>query len=108
EHGGATLDDEDLYEVDGPLDLGAIAELAPTKDATAAYPAFRGVDPLPRGSSIWSAIDERDRLLHHPFDDYDATVVRFFREAAEDPDVTAIKMTLYRAGEASPIIAALI
>jgi polyphosphate kinase len=47
-------------------------------------------------------------MFHHPFDDYDASVVRFFREAADDPSVTAIKMTVYRAGEKSPIVAALV
>ena len=47
------------------------------------------------GGSIWAALDVRDRLFHHPFDDYDATVVRFFRDAAADPDVTAIVSTGY-------------
>jgi polyphosphate kinase len=66
------------------------------------------VDALQPGRTIWQEIDERDRLFHHPFDDYDATVVRFFRDAADDPGVTAIKMTVYRAGDKSPIVAALV
>src|ERR1044071_2884162 len=65
-------------------------------------------DPFPSGRSIFSLIDEGDRLCHHPFDAFDATVVRLLTEAATDPDVTAIKMTIYRAGASSPIVAALI
>lgn len=107
EHGGAALDVEDVYEVDGPLDLSALADLPISSSPALEYPAFRGTDPIARDRSIWSVLEERDRLFHHPFDDYDATVLRFFREAAADPHVTAIKMTVYRAGERSPIIAAL-
>ena len=108
EHGGASLDTDDVYEVDGPLDLASLTELPMMSDAALCYPPFAGVDPLPRGGALWPLIDERDRLFHHPFDSYDATVVRFFREAAADPDVTAIKMTVYRAGEKSPIVASLV
>lgn len=108
EHGGSVLDAEDLYEVDGPLDLGALAQLPLLSNPALAYPPFRGADSLPHDRSIWSLIDERDRLFHHPFDDFDATVVRFFREAAADPEVTAIKMTVYRVGARSPIVAALV
>src|SRR5439155_4363302 len=108
EHGGAALDDDDLFEVDGPLDLGALIELPVANDAALEYPPFRGAEPLRRDRDIWSLIDERDRLFHHPFDDFDSSVVRFFTEAAKDPAVTAIKMTVYRAGEASPIVAALV
>jgi polyphosphate kinase len=108
EHGGSVLDTEDVYEVDGPLDLGSLAQLPLTSGGAPEYPPFKGADSLPHDQSIWSLIEERDRLFHHPFDDYDATVVRFFREAAADPDVTAIKMTVYRTGEKSPIVAALV
>jgi polyphosphate kinase len=108
EHGGAALEDDDLYEIDGPLDLGALQELPLLSEASLCYPRFRGIESLPPERSIWDIITERDRLCHHPFDDYDASVVRFFREAADDPDVTAIKMTVYRAGERSPIVGALV
>ena len=108
EHGGAGLDSDDLYEVDGPLDLGALADLPIASSPGTEYAPFTGADSLPRDRSIWSVIDERDRLFHHPFDAYDASVVRFFEEAAGDPDVTAIKLTVYRAGEKSPIVAALV
>jgi polyphosphate kinase len=108
EHGGAALDNDDVYEVDGPLDLASLNGLPMMSEPTLCHPKFKGNDPLATAKDIWSAIDERDRLYHHPFDSFDATVVRFFREAAADPLVTAIKMTVYRAGEKSPILAALI
>jgi polyphosphate kinase len=108
EHGGTALDTDDVYEVDGPLDLTSLAELTMLKEPSLCYPPFAGADPLAKDRSIWSLIGERDRLLHHPFDAFDATVVRFFEEAAADPSVTALKTTLYRAGEKSPIVAALV
>lgn len=108
EHGGSALDTEDLFEVDGPLDLGSVAELPLLGEAALCFPPFAGADPLPPDRDVWSLLDERDRLFHHPFDDYESTVVRFFHEAAEDPNVTAIKMTVYRAGERSPIVDALV
>src|SRR5204862_1615208 len=61
EHGGGSLDDEDLYEVDGPLDLGAIVGVASSGLRSATYPEFRGRDPLPHDTDIWQLIDERDR-----------------------------------------------
>jgi len=108
EHGGAALDEEDLYEIEGPLDLGALHELPLLSEPSLCFPPFRSIEPLPVDRDLWSLVAEHDRLFHHPFDDYDATVVRFFREAASDPHVTAIKMTVYRAGERSPIVAALV
>ena len=108
EHGASVLDSDDLYEVDGPLDLGALAELPIAPSASLCFAPFKGANPLAEHESVWEAVDRRDRLFHHPFDDYESTVVRFFREAASDAQVTAIKMTVYRAGNQSPIVAALV
>lgn len=58
--------------------------------------------------SIFEAIKRNDILLHHPFDSFSASVERLIREAAIDPDVLAIKMTLYRTGDNSPFIKSLI
>ncbi|MEK7403319.1 MAG: polyphosphate kinase 1 [Gemmatimonadota bacterium] len=107
EHGGAALDTDDVYEIDGPLDLGSLNELPMMSEPALCFQRFSGANPFPDARDIWSVIDERDRLCHHPFDAFDTTVVRFFRDAAADPLVTAIKMTVYRAGEKSPIVAAL-
>lgn len=108
EQGGAGFDVEDIYEVDGPLDLRCLRELPFTDAVPLSFPGFRSADPFPHDRSIWDAIDESDRLCHHPFDDFDATVGRFFVEAAADPAVTAIKMTVYRCDAKSPVVAALI
>ncbi|MEJ7708426.1 MAG: hypothetical protein WKF84_00840 [Pyrinomonadaceae bacterium] len=61
---------------------------------------------LQQKSSVFEAIKRQDILLHHPFTSYN-TVVDFINAAAEDPDVLAIKMCLYRTGRRSPIVKAL-
>lgn len=63
---------------------------------------------LQEQSSIFTAIDKQDILLHHPFESFSASVERFVSEASEDPMVLAIKMTLYRTGDNSPFIKSLI
>ena len=108
EHGASVLDTDDLYEIDGPLDLGALSELPVPPSPSLCFPPFSGANPLGAHDTVWDAVDGRDQLFHHPFDDYESTVVRFFREAAADKQVTAIKMTVYRAGNHSPIVAALV
>lgn len=62
-------------------------------------------DPI---MTIFEAIKKHDILLHHPFESFSASVERFIRDASLDPDVLAIKMTLYRTGDSSPFIKALI
>ena len=102
------MDDEDVYRVPGILDLRVLAGLAdlPGYDALR-NPAVSPVDVLSEDpDDLFSILDRRDVLLHHPYDSYDP-VVSLVAEAAEDPDVLAIKQTLYRTSPGSPIIASL-
>ena len=101
------LSEDDIYALDGPVDLSALRQLASLPMPELRYPPFQARPVLDGSPSIWKTLRERDVLLHHPYDDFSTTVVRFFDEAADDPDVATIKVTLYRAGERSPIVEAL-
>ena len=103
----ALLDPSDVHEMDGLLDLSCLARLALPSEVEG-YPPFEPSDPLPAGASMLDAMRETDLFFHHPFDSFAATVTRFIREASEDPDVTTIRMTLYRMGASSAVGDALI
>ncbi|MDQ6717822.1 MAG: polyphosphate kinase 1 [Gemmatimonadota bacterium] len=98
----------DIYEVPGFLDLGAVSALTFPADASLEFSRIAPREGFSTDADLWNVIAERDRVFHHPFDSFGSTVSRFFTEAASDPNVTAIKTTLYRAGEKSPIVDALI
>ena len=104
------LDTSDLYQVNGPVNLSrllAVHDLVDRPDLK--YPAFTPGLPqrLMRNASIFQAIRQGDILLHHPFESF-APVVDFVRRAARDPNVVAIKQTLYRTGPKSALVDALI
>ncbi len=103
----ATLTRSDVYEVAGPVDLSAISELADVDVQDGLFPAYEAADPLDSDRSIFEILSEREVLVHHPFQSFERTVGRFLREAAEDPDVVAVKLTLYRTGRRSPVMDAL-
>ena len=94
--------------VDGPIGMASLMELMkinrPDLKDTPFPPAVP--PPLTTEESIFSVIKRRDVLLYHPYDSF-TPVVDFLHEAARDPDVLAIKQTLYRVGPNSPVVAAL-
>ena len=103
------LQPEDLYEGEGFTAFSDLLQLYAGLDVPRLKDVPRPPHPVPAfdGSpDIWSAIRARDVLVHHPYHGFDA-VTRFVREAAVDPKVLAIKMTLYRVSPASPIAHAL-
>jgi polyphosphate kinase len=100
---------DDVYAVPGPLDLRVLTGLTdlPGLDALR-DPPRQPVDVLAgiHQADLFSVLDEGDLLLHHPYEGYDP-VVALVAQAADDPDVLAIKQTLYRTSVGSPIIASL-
>ncbi|MCA0376036.1 MAG: polyphosphate kinase 1 [Gemmatimonadetes bacterium] len=93
--------------VEGLLDLRCLSALPLPDDAALQYPPLTPHRPMPAGS-IFDVIRAGDVLVHHPFESFDDTVVRFFEEAAADPAVTAMAATLYRVGTPSPVAGALL
>jgi polyphosphate kinase len=97
----------DVDEVDGLLDLRGLVLLDLPSRAKASYPPFTAGRPF-GDAGVFATLGARDVLAHHPFDSFGETVVRFLREAAADPEVAAIKITLYRIGNPSAIADALL
>ncbi len=105
------LGEQDVYVMPALLEYRSLRPIAALPLADLHYPAWRPVVPKRlRGShgSIFEILRGGDVLVHHPYDSFDESVLRFVREAAEDPDVLAIKMTLYRTGKRSPFVPLLI
>jgi polyphosphate kinase len=106
------LPETSLYRVDGPVNLVRLNELIDQVQAPALrFPPFEPAWPvqrLPRGASILRHLrHEGDLVLHHPFESFEP-VVQFLREAVYDPDVLAIKQTIYRTGSQSELMDLLI
>ena len=104
------LDSQDVYSVPGPLhltDLGTLYGHDLLRDAKDEPFAPQEVPELRDADDIFRAVAERDVLLHHPYESF-SHVVDFIAEAADDPNVLAIKQTLYRTSADSPIIRALV
>jgi polyphosphate kinase len=99
------LTSEDLYEVSGLMDTADLLSLSTLDVPTLRDPPFHpGTNPrLASARNIFDVIREGDILLHHPYDSFATSVERFIQTAAEDPDVLAIKLTLYRTGGDSSI-----
>ena len=106
----ADLSAQDVYDIDGMLDATALMEVAfrpgLEKLKIPDWPPQRPRDLPDPEEDVWEALQQRDVLLFHPYESFDP-VVQLVDRAADDPDVLAIKQTLYRTSGDSPIIAAL-
>ncbi|WP_309498157.1 RNA degradosome polyphosphate kinase [Sulfurovum sp.] len=104
------LDDNDIYTYKSlPLNLGSLWQIVGDKALShLVLPTFtpKTLPPL-NTENIFEAIEKQDALLYHPYDSFEP-VVQFIKQAAADPETLAIRMTLYRAGQKSPIVKALI
>jgi polyphosphate kinase len=103
------LDDRDVYKVPGPVDLTALVALCKLEGfRDLKEPPFEAQMPaqLANRANVFAAIREQDLLVHHPYESFGA-VVQFIEQASEDPQVLAIKQTLYRTADDNPIINAL-
>ncbi len=119
------LTENDVYEVDGLLGLRDLMYFMALPLPELKEPPRQSVVPsrlqrlrepslnsdaleLEEGQDFFAVIREKDLLVHHPYQSFSSTVVRFITHAAHDPNVLAIKMTLYRTSGDSPIVKALI
>ncbi|MDR0474532.1 MAG: polyphosphate kinase 1 [Treponema sp.] len=103
------LGEDDLYEINGPVNLNSLYSLvlARSSDGLKEKPwKIYGTKELKDDESFWDRIKGGDILLHFPYQSFDP-VIRFFQDAASDPDVISIKTALYRTSGNSPIIRAL-
>ena len=121
---GMAVEEEDLYRIRGPLGLDDLFQLTSTPQPQLRYPTHRGRMPPPfrraqksllaDGSlpqeefeSVFNVIRRGDVLVYHPYDLFTSSVEEFINQAADDPAVLAIKLTLYRLSKESAIVDAL-
>ncbi|MDF3981328.1 polyphosphate kinase 1 [Luteibacter sp. PPL554] len=100
------LEDADVYRCDGPVNIIRASQIYDQVDRPELkYPRFtpRLSPAFGKGVNEFDVLGTRDVLLHHPYESF-ASVVDLLRRAAQDPDVLAIKQTLYRAGKDSPLV----
>lgn len=109
------VDEADIFSVNGPIDLTFLSKL--TSACKAKHPdlCYKAHDPAEAASfdgpvselDIFEQIRAKDRIVHHPYETFEP-VLEFVKQAARDPNVLAIKQTLYRVSDRSPIIASLL
>jgi polyphosphate kinase len=113
--GALRLEDREVYDVDGLIDLGDLNDIADVPGhAELRYPPWSPVtQPRLQGEDgdpvdMFAAIRRADLLVHHPYDSFGTSVERFVEQAVADPDVLAIKHTVYRTSDDSPLVPSLI
>jgi polyphosphate kinase len=113
--GALRLEDREVYDIDGLIDLGDIgtiadipghAELRYSPWSPVTQPRLQGEDDEP--VDMFAQMRRGDLLVHHPYDSFATSVERFVAQAVEDPDVLAIKHTVYRTSDDSPLVPSLI
>jgi polyphosphate kinase len=106
----ARLSERDVHNAGQLLDLSELMVLSALDIPALHDPPFTPTTPpeLRDGQNIFDIVRDGDLLLHHPFDSFTASVERFLEDAAEDPQVLAIKLTLYRTSGDTAIVAALV
>ncbi len=109
------IDREQVYEIDGLIGMDDLFDVAAVSGhSQLRYPPFAGVtQPSFQGpdggqADVMEAMREGDVLVHHPYDSFTTSVDAFVKQAVNDPDVLAIKQTVYRTSDDSPLVPALI
>ena len=101
--------ENEVVEIDGMIGLSSLTELVVESEPKLVWPNFSPRVPervIDHEGDMFAAISQKDLLLQHPYETFDM-VVRFLQQAASDPNVVAIKQTLYRTSKRSPIVEAL-
>jgi len=110
--GGLGIDAEDVFRIQGLLDLTDLSQLTTLDRPDLSDEPWVPRTPAPflpqEHPDLFETIASDDRLVHHPYDSFETTFEAFLESAAEDPDVTALKTTVYRTSDESPLVPALI